>query len=37
METVTAELLEEGIATFAKSFDELLASIDSKRKSLAAV
>ena len=37
MDTVTAELLEEGIATFAKSFDELLASIDSKRKSLAAV
>ncbi|MDQ3880907.1 MAG: transaldolase [Chloroflexota bacterium] len=36
METVTAELLDEGIATFSKSFDELLASVDSKRKSLAA-
>ena len=36
METVTAELLDEGIATFAKSFDELMESIDSKRKALAA-
>ena len=36
MATVTEELLDEGIAAFAKSFDELLASIDSKRKALAA-
>ncbi len=36
METVTDELLEEGIASFAESFDELMASIDSKRKALAA-
>ena len=36
MSTVTDELLDEGIASFAKSFDELLASIDSKRKALAA-
>ena len=36
METVTDELLAEGIAAFAKSFDELIGSIDSKRKELAA-
>jgi transaldolase/transaldolase/glucose-6-phosphate isomerase len=37
METVTAELLDEGVAAFANSVDELLASIESKRKTLAAV
>jgi transaldolase len=34
MEQVTAELLEEGVASFGKSFDELIASIDSKRQAL---
>jgi hypothetical protein len=32
---VTAELLDEGVVAFAKSFDELIATIDSKRKALA--
>jgi transaldolase len=35
MRTVTDELIVEGIASFAKSFDELIDSIDSKRKALA--
>jgi transaldolase len=35
MEQVTAELVEEGVEAFAKSFDELIESIDSKRKALA--
>jgi transaldolase len=35
MSTVTDELIVEGIASFAKSFDELIGSIDSKRKALA--
>jgi len=35
MEQVTAELLAEGIVSFAKSFDELIASIGSKRQALA--
>ena len=35
MERVTEELLEEGVASFAKSFDELIDSIESKRKELA--
>lgn len=35
METVTAELLDEGMASFAKSFDELIDTIESKRKELA--
>lgn len=35
MERVTAELLEEGVASFAKSFDELIESIESKRSELA--
>jgi transaldolase len=35
MESVTAELTVEGVAAFAKSFDELIASIDSKRAALA--
>lgn len=35
METVTDELTVEGVASFAKSFDELITSIDSKRKALA--
>jgi transaldolase len=35
MERVTDELIEEGVASFAKSFDELLESIESKRKELA--
>ena len=35
MERVTRELLEEGVASFAKSFDELIDTIESKRKELA--
>jgi transaldolase len=35
MERVTRELLEEGVASFAKSFDELIETIESKRKELA--
>jgi transaldolase len=35
METVTAELLTEGMASFAKSFDELIETIESKRRELA--
>jgi transaldolase len=34
MQTVTGELIEEGIATFGKSFDELIEAIDSQRKAL---
>jgi transaldolase len=35
MEQVTAELLAEGVVSFAKSFDELISTIGSKRKALA--
>ncbi len=35
MERVTDELLTEGVASFAKSFDELIETIESKRKELA--
>jgi transaldolase len=35
MKTVTAELLDEGMASFGKSFDELIGTIESKRKELA--
>ena len=35
MERVTDELIEEGVASFAKSFDELIESIESKRRELA--
>jgi transaldolase len=35
MQTVTDELIEEGVASFAKSFDELIEAIDSQRKALA--
>ena len=35
MKTVTDELITEGVASFAKSFDELLASIESQRAALA--
>jgi transaldolase len=35
MHTVTDELISEGVASFAKSFDDLIESIDSKRKALA--
>ncbi len=35
MERVTDELIEEGVASFAKSFDELIGSIESKRQELA--
>ncbi|HEX2766250.1 MAG TPA: transaldolase [Candidatus Limnocylindria bacterium] len=35
MEQVTRELLEEGMASFGKSFDELIDTIESKRKELA--
>ncbi len=35
MERVTDELIDEGVASFSKSFDELLETIESKRKELA--
>ena len=35
MDRVTDELITEGVASFAKSFDELLETIESKRKELA--
>ncbi|MCV0403306.1 MAG: transaldolase [Chloroflexi bacterium] len=35
MEQVTDELIAEGVASFAKSFDELIDSIESKREELA--
>ena len=35
MEQVTAELLAEGVVSFAKSFDDLIATIGSKRQALA--
>ena len=35
MERVTEELLAEGVSSFAKSFDELIETIESKRKELA--
>jgi transaldolase len=35
MERVTAELITEGVASFGKSFDELIETIESKRKELA--
>jgi len=35
MERVTDELIEEGVASFSKSFDELITSIESKRQELA--
>ncbi len=35
MEKVTAELLAEGVVAFAKSFEDLISTIDSKREALA--
>ena len=35
METVTRELIEEGVASFAKSFDELIATIEREREAVA--
>ena len=35
MERVTGELIEEGVASFSKSFDELIETIESKRQELA--
>ena len=35
MERVTGELIAEGVASFAKSFDELIETIESKRQELA--
>jgi transaldolase len=35
MENVTDELIEEGVAAFGKSFDELIGAIDSQRQALA--
>ena len=35
MERVTGELIAEGVASFAKSFDELIDTIESKRQELA--
>jgi len=35
MNRVTDELIAEGVASFAKSFDELIATIESKRQELA--
>jgi transaldolase len=34
MHTVTDELIDEGVASFAKSFDELISAIDSQRRAL---
>ena len=34
MRQVTDELIDEGVAAFGKSFDDLIATIDSKRKAL---
>ena len=35
LDHVTAELIDEGVASFAKSFDELIGTIESKREELA--
>jgi transaldolase len=35
MRRVTDELIDEGVASFGKSFDELIDTIDSQRKALA--
>jgi transaldolase len=35
MERVTAELLDEGVVTFARSFEELLETVEAQRKALA--
>jgi transaldolase len=35
MKTVTDELITEGVAAFSKSFEELLATIEEKRRALA--
>ena len=35
METVTDELIVEGVAAFTKSFEDLMAVIDAQRKALA--
>ena len=35
MERVTSELIDEGVASFGKSFDQLIETIESKRKELA--
>jgi len=35
MQLVTDELIAEGVASFARSFDELLAAIDAQRQALA--
>lgn len=35
MKTVTRELIEEGVASFAKSFDDLLETIEEERKAVA--
>ena len=35
MERVTQELIDEGVASFGKSFDELIEAIESQRKALA--
>lgn len=35
LDRVTDELISEGVASFAKSFDELIATIESKREELA--
>jgi transaldolase len=35
LERVTAELIDEGVDSFAKSFDELIDTIESKREELA--
>ncbi|MFN8594349.1 MAG: hypothetical protein U0031_23090, partial [Thermomicrobiales bacterium] len=35
IDAVTAQLEDEGIATFARSFDSLLAGVEAKRSQLA--
>jgi transaldolase len=35
MDQVTRELLDEGVEAFSKSFDDLIATIESKRSAMA--
>jgi hypothetical protein len=35
MEQVCADLLKEGVASFAKSFTDLLGAVETRRKALA--
>jgi hypothetical protein len=35
METVTDQLIAEGVAAFTKSFEDLMAAVDAQRQALA--